>query len=96
MIDLTPEHKAVVKDIFTANLPMCDVRIFGSRVKGTSTQFSDLDIVLYGDEEKDQDRITKVKNELSESDLPFLVDILDWSDLSSEFRSVIQEQNEKL
>ena len=96
MIDLTLEHRAIVKRIFDAHMPHSDVRVFGSRVKGTAVEFSDLDIVLYGDARKDPAAILEVKNGLSESDLPFLVDVLDWSDLSPEFKEVIQEHNEPL
>ena len=96
MIDLTLEHRGIVKSIFDANMPGVDVRVFGSRVKGNASEFSDLDLVLYGDARKDPAAISDVKDNLSESDLPFLVDVLDWPDLSPEFKEVIQEHNEPL
>lgn len=96
MIDLLPEHYQQVKHIFDACLPGADVRIFGSRIKGTATAYSDLDLVVLGDEPKNPEIMSAVKDRLSESDLPFLVDVLDWADLSESFRTVIIEHNEPL
>ena len=72
------------------------MRIFGSRIKGTATAYSDLDLVVLGDEPKNPEIMSAVKDRLSESDLPFLVDVLDWADLSESFRTVIIEHNEPL
>lgn len=96
MIDLLPEHYQQVKHIFNVCLPGADVRIFGSRINGTATPFSDLDIVVVGDEQKNPEAMSAVKDRLSESDLPFLVDVLDWADLSESFRTVITKHNEPL
>ena len=96
MIDLLPEHYQQVRHIFNACLPGADVRIFGSRIKGTATAYSDLDLVVLGDEPKNPKIMSAVKDRLSESDLPFLVDVLDWADLSESFRTVIIEHNEPL
>ena len=96
MIDLKPEHYQEIKHIFDTYLPGADIRVFGSRIKGTSKPYSDLDLVVLGDEKKDKAILSELKNRLSESDLPFAVDVLDWAELTPSFRAVIQEKNESL
>jgi predicted nucleotidyltransferase len=96
MIDLKPEHYQEVKRIFDAYLPGADVRVFGSRIKGTSKRYSDLDLVVFGEDKKDAAILSALKSRLSESDLPFTVDVLDWAELTPQFRAVIKERNESL
>ena len=96
MIDLSSEHRMIIRQIFNEVLPGRKVCVFGSRVKGASKPFSDLDLVVLGDEEKRPSSILEVKDRLSESDLPFLVDVLDWAELSQPFRKIITEHNEPL
>ena len=47
---------------------------YGSRVKGTARKFSDLDLCFQ--EEIPREIIYQIKDELEESDLPFLVELV--------------------
>lgn len=96
MIDLLPEHYQVVKQIFEDCLPGADIRVFGSRIQGSATAYSDLDLVVLGDEQQNPEIMSAVKDRLSESDLPFLVDVLDWAELSSAFQKIITKHNQPL
>ncbi len=65
---------------------------FGSRVKGTHSPFSDLDICY-----KDTipiDRLMDLQEDLSESDLPFRVDLVAWKDFTPEFQREIAKDLE--
>ena len=89
MIDLSPEHIAVVRRILAEHVPECEVRVFGSRVSGRAQPFSDLDLALVGSINIAPARLEALKDAFSESDLPFMVDVLDWNAIPESFRKVI-------
>lgn len=89
MIDLSPEHLAIIRNILKTEIPGIEVRVFGSRINGKAEKYSDLDLVLVGKEKLDWKRIETLKDAFAESDLPFMVDVVDWYAISDEFRKVI-------
>jgi uncharacterized protein len=96
MIDLSPDHLAEVRRILVQDIPLCKVLAFGSRVTGRARPNSDLDLLVLGSEALDWRRIERIKDAFSESDLPFLVDVLDGHDLSPEIRQAIAAGSEVL
>ena len=58
------------------------VTLYGSRAKGTFNERSDIDLVAYG---KDLDRfvVSQVLLDLDDSDIPFMVDFQDFSELKN-------------
>ncbi len=67
---------------------------FGSRVKGNSWEFSDLDLCY-----KDPiptDVLVDLMADLSESDLPFKVDVVFWGDFTPEFQQEIEKDLKEL
>lgn len=91
MIDLAPTHMELVREILQREVPQCEVRAFGSRVRGTAQPFSDLDLALVAGEKLDWRLLEKVRDAFSESDLPFMVDICDWQSLPDSLRQMIEE-----
>lgn len=89
MISLTDDELKIVQDILQRLVPHCEVRVFGSRYKGTARKYSDLDLVIVGTGKLDWQVLSDLKDAFEESDLPFRVDVLDWYAISSEFRDVI-------
>jgi predicted nucleotidyltransferase len=67
------------------------VFVFGSRATGASETFSDIDIGIEG-----QPLSAKTKREieeaLEESDIPFRVDIVDFSTVNDRFRNVAKQK----
>lgn len=101
MIDLDEKNLQIVKEILHKLAPDCKVIVFGSRVTGTSEKFSDLDLVLDCSTSMDWRRLESLKDAFSESDLPIMVDVLDWQTISESFRErilmhyeVLQQPNE--
>lgn len=41
MIQLSDTHLKIVKELLATHIPNCEVRAFGSRVKGTDKQYAD-------------------------------------------------------
>lgn len=63
---------------------------FGSRAKGTNHQFSDLDLIYK--ESVDKNIIRRIKSLLRESNLPIIVDIIDYNSCSEAFKKVIDSE----
>ena len=85
-----------VRKILAEHVPDCEIRAFGSRVNNRAKSYSDLDLAVVGDDKLDCDRLRLLKEAFEESDLPFRVDIIDWNDISPEFREHIEKQFETI
>lgn len=59
--------------------------IFGSRATARSRKFSDIDIGVKGEKSIGTDILAKLKQDFEDSDIPFTVDIVDFSCLSPRF-----------
>lgn len=90
-IEITPHDLETVRQILQRNVPEITVWAFGSRVSGTARKFSDLDIVLVSDKSLDSLQMAIMRDEFSESDLPFKVDIIEWYGVDEDFRAIIKE-----
>ena len=88
-MDLKPQHLKIVHDIIARHLPGLEVKLFGSRAKGTAKPYSDLDLVIIGDELLPVTTIRILRDAFDDSDLPFQVDLVEWAGTSEEFRKVI-------
>lgn len=96
MIDLDRKHLAEVLAILDQLASGWETWAFGSRIEGTAGRNSDLDLVLVGGKRLGAERLEALRDAFAESDLPFLVDILDWHDLSGEFRRILGARYEVL
>jgi predicted nucleotidyltransferase len=96
MIDVGRDQLATVERILADHVPECEVRVFGSRVAGTSKRYSDLDLAVVGPGELDPDTLRRLREALEESDLPFRVDVIDWHAISEGFRKVVERKYEIL
>lgn len=90
-IDLHPDQLAVVQRLLAEHLPGIEARLFGSRVTGTARPYSDLDLVIMSEKKIDRPNLYRLEEAFIASDLPFRVDVLDWSRLSDSFRQVIEQ-----
>ncbi|HOX39589.1 MAG TPA: nucleotidyltransferase domain-containing protein [Candidatus Brocadiia bacterium] len=96
MIDLPPDQLQEVKAILRKHAPECEVRAFGSRVTGGARKFSDLDLALIGPERLTWSQLFRLREAFEESDLPIVVDVLDWSAIGEDFRGIIAQQYEEV
>ena len=94
MIDVNPNHLETVKRILAAHVPECEVRAFGSRVTWTAKDYSDLDLAVVGEGALDPDVLRQIRAEFEKSDLPFRVEVLDWSATGVTFQEVIEKRYE--
>lgn len=93
MIDLTAPDKQQVLSILNKHLMRQPVSVFafGSRAKSMARKYSDLDLALSSSEQIDAMLIAMIKEDFSESDLPFMVDIVDTAKISPEFLAAIKD-----
>jgi len=84
------DAEKVIKEIIFKYLNPKEYRvfIFGSRATGKARKYSDYDIGILG--KRPVPSVTKVLIEeaLEESDLPFKVDIVDFTEVSERFKKV--------
>lgn len=85
-IQLEPRHLVIVKDILKTFEVIAYV--FGSRAKNTAKPLSDLDLCVK--DNYDKSTIRKLQDAFEDSDLPFKVDVVVWSELSDGFKKQIE------
>ncbi|HLD74020.1 MAG TPA: nucleotidyltransferase domain-containing protein [Bdellovibrionota bacterium] len=93
---LSSDQLKKIVNIIHTHLPNVHIFAFGSRITGTPRKYSDFDIALDNGHPIDLSKLTKIKNTLSETDLPITVDLVDYSSVSSEFKTIIDKQKLEL
>ena len=76
-------------DILHAHVPRHPVWAFGSRARGQAKPYSDLDLAIITDQPLPLRALAALAEAFSESDLPWRVDVVDWSTTSETFREII-------
>jgi type I restriction enzyme S subunit len=88
-IDLAPDQWRIVLDILSRHAPARPVWAFGSRAKGGAKPHSDLDLAIITDQPLTLAMQAALADAFAESDLPWRVDIIDWSTASDPVKAVI-------
>ena len=91
-ISLHPEELRCINSILQRIIPDREVWVFGSRTTTHHKPYSDLDMVVMGDNALSLEKFADLQIAFSESDLTFKVDIVLWSELSDNFKRIIQNQ----
>jgi predicted nucleotidyltransferase len=80
------------KRIILGGLKGYDVAVFlfGSRARGVATAFSDIDVALYPKEILPPGLLSSIREELEESGIPYLVEIVDLTQLSQSWLEEIK------
>ena len=94
-LDLPPAYLQMLLPIVRAHAPDAEVWAYGSRVGGQGHEGSDLDLVVRNPERLDmpQKHLHHLRDALNESNLPFLVEVLDWARIPEEFRREIEHRH---
>lgn len=67
----------------------CRLFVFGSRARGDSRPFSDLDLLIESPTELDLNLIAKITSEFEESNLPIKVDLVQLQNLAESYRAQV-------
>lgn len=68
------------------------VFIFGSRATGRGKEFSDIDIGVKSDKQIDLLLLSNISEAFDESNIPYIVDIVDFSTISKTFENIASEK----
>ncbi|OHC66723.1 MAG: hypothetical protein A3H93_11130 [Rhodocyclales bacterium RIFCSPLOWO2_02_FULL_63_24] len=90
-LDLPEPYRAELLALLRTHVPAAEVWAYGSRVRGRAHATSDLDLVVRNpvDSSQAQTTLGRLREALSESGLPILVDVLDWARIPESFRTEI-------
>jgi type I restriction enzyme S subunit len=91
-LQLDPEHLKIVRELLRKHVPDREVWAFGSRVGGEVKPYSDLDLALLGDAPLPLSLLGRLRDDLSDSALPFRVDLVDWATTDAPFREIIRSR----
>lgn len=96
MIALNKQQLKIVQNILQKHLPTKKVMVFGSRVNGKIKPYSDLDLCIMGEKPLSLQQLADLREDFSNSDLPFRVDIVEWATITPEFKKIIENHSEEL
>lgn len=88
-IDVQPYHWLIVRDILRKYVAQYSVWAFGSRATWNAKTFSDLDLAIITNKTLPLAMSADLNDAFSESDLPWKVDLVDWSAISDDFRKLV-------
>jgi len=94
MIDLDSKYVNEVKRILRRHVPHCEVLAYGSRVSGSARRYSDLNLAIIADESLDWRELDALRDAFAHSDLPIIVDVVDWNALTPQSRKLIERDTE--
>ena len=90
-IDLQSTYLKIVLQILQKHLPpKATVSLFGSRATGKAKKFSDIDLVVQAENPISNEILVTLANDFEESDLPYKVDIVDWTTIDKSFQERIK------
>ena len=90
-LNLRPAWRDMLESLLRSHVPQADVWAYGSRVTGGAHEVSDLDIVLRNpvDSAQPLKAAAALRQALSGSMLPIMVDVHDWAHLPEYFHEEI-------
>lgn len=94
---VSPQDLKIIKDILSKHTKGCKVLAFGSRVHGENLKkFSDLDLAIEKTSNFSDIDKANLRNEFSNSNLTYKVDLVFMDEISPEFKSYILMQFEEI
>ncbi|MFH0898776.1 MAG: nucleotidyltransferase domain-containing protein [bacterium] len=86
------KYKELLLEIIEKRLPLCSVYLFGSRAQNVHEPESDIDLALDNNGIKiDTKIVVAIADDISESTIPYFVDVVDLNGLSEDFRKEIEK-----
>jgi len=90
-VHISEQERELVLQILDHIVPHLEVLVFGSRAGGEPNKFSDLDLAILSEKPLGLSVMAELTEAFSESNLPYKVDIVDWSTTNDRFRQIIQD-----
>jgi predicted nucleotidyltransferase len=90
-IQMTDTQREMLVGYLRRFIPGVAVWAYGSRVRHTARPHSDLDLVVFTSPAQRRS-VGDLKEALSESDLPFVVDLHVWDEVPEKFHEIIRKE----
>jgi type I restriction enzyme S subunit len=90
---MRPEELAIVRAILARHVPGVEVWAFGSRARGIAKPYSDLDLAIIAELPLSLEQGAALAEAFAESDLPWRVDVVEWTATSEAFRAIIERDH---
>ncbi len=94
MINLDSESLQLLRAILHQHVPNHSVWLFGSRATPQCKPYSDIDLTIISKNPVPGTTLALLETALTESDLPYKVDLVDWATTDKEFQLIIQQHYE--
>jgi predicted nucleotidyltransferase len=95
MLSINDNDLKILKQIFTKNCPNAKILAFGSRVTGDNLNYSDIDIAII-DQTITTITLSTIKEELANSNISILVDLLNWEHLPEHYQKQITNTHHEI
>ena len=95
-IDINQDHKDFIQEVLSKYNLIQYAYVFGSRVNFSARKYSDVDLLIKAPEEIDCTVLLGIKEIFEESDLPLIIDLVDWHSLTEEFQNEFMRKAVKL
>ena len=94
-LDVKPRHREELERLLRERLPGVEAWAYGSRVNGNGHDGSDLDLALRGPGLRPipLDALSGLREALSDSTIPFLVEARDWARMPESFHVEIERNH---
>ncbi|MDR0704448.1 MAG: nucleotidyltransferase domain-containing protein [Planctomycetaceae bacterium] len=89
ILSITEEQRNEIISLLDRYLPNVTAWIFGSRIKHSARQNSDLDLVIFANE-NDRLKVNALRDAFDESNIPFRIDMHVWNELPETFKRNIE------
>lgn len=89
-IDEKSKHKIIA--VLSGLFPKAQIYLFGSRARGTSSQWSDIDLALKEEAKISRNAIGEAVSMLAASNMPYKIDIVDFNAVSDDMRKSILDE----
>ncbi|MCF7800309.1 nucleotidyltransferase domain-containing protein [Candidatus Babeliales bacterium] len=83
------KYKNELINIIKKYLPDCKIYLFGSRARKEHRLNSDIDIAINCNKKIEHIFLAQIRNDLDESNIPFLVDVVDFQTVALELQKNI-------
>ena len=93
MLNLNPKYADMIRKILQQYIPNATVWAYGSRVKNQAHEGSDLDLVIRSGDVSPQE-LSTMRAAFSDSNIPILIDLLDWKNIPESFQAEIEQKHE--
>ncbi|MDH5424066.1 MAG: nucleotidyltransferase domain-containing protein [Gammaproteobacteria bacterium] len=91
-LDLPPKYQKELVKLIKEYMPDSNVWAYGSRITPSHHDTSDLDIVIQ-QKKHSIDKLVDLKDAIKNSNIPILVDVMDWDLIPESFKEEIQKKH---